>query len=117
MKDIDIFRQGKVYARAIRDKRTEIMTTSETCKTHSDMANKIESQLLREINSDLDENNKKVYSNEGSRQAELRKRLDIHDEYSNLQVAIANNHGKIDELHIGVQFSQDMLNLLIAFLR
>ncbi len=117
MKDIDIFRQGKVYARAIRDKRTEIMTTSETCKTHSDMANKIESQLLREINSDLDENNKKVYSNEGSRQAELRKRLDTHDEHCNLKTVIAINYRRIDELHIGVQYSENMLNLLIAFLK
>lgn len=117
MKDIDIFSQGKNYARAMRDKKIEIMSLTILNQTYLDVTSQIESQLLRDINTDLDENSKKVYSNEGSRRAELRKRLDMHDEYSNAQLLITNNTIKMDELHIGLQFAQNMLNLLIAFLR
>lgn len=117
MKDTDLFRKGKIFAETIRDKKIEIMQKNVINQQRLDIMLQIEGELLRDINSELGENGKKIYSNEGLRQTELRKRLKVHSDYIASKQIVDANNSEIDEIHIGLEFARNMLSLVIAFLR
>ena len=116
MKDTDLFRKGKFFAKAIRDKKIEIIQKTVINQRQMVIMQRIEGELLKEINSELDDKDKKIYSNEGSRQAELRYRSEINTDHKASKQIVDTNNIAIGELHIGLDFSQNMLRLVIAFL-
>ncbi len=117
MKDLKYFNEGKVLARAIRDKKISIMLKANENQKHLDNLLLIEGELRATINSELSTNGKKVFSNENLRQSELHKRLGTDEKHTKLKAIVKANNMEIDELHIGLEFSRNMLSLTVALLR
>lgn len=116
-KDEDLFRDGKHYAKEIRERKIGIMHVEDVNRHHRENMLEIEDETLKEINDSTHlESTKKVFSNEKMRQAELRKRLKNHGDYNEAKLIIAKNESEMDETRIGLEYFQNMLRLVIAFL-
>jgi len=116
MKDIDIFNEGRTYAMNIRDQKTISILKGTLIQNSYEIMKAIECAILKEINSELNPKDVKIYSNEKLRQAELIERLKIHKPYQDSKLLVDASQTELEEIRIGIDYSQNMLRLLIAFL-
>ena len=116
IKDVDYFNKGSNYANRIREQKIDIMHKTNLIEHHEDIMRECEAEVLTAINLETNGNGKKIFSNETMRQAELHKRLKTHGDYNESKQVVKANKQEIAESFIGIDFHQNMLRLVTAFL-
>lgn len=87
----------------IENKKTTLLAMQTHLRNEKEKLQMWELTELASISSEVDENGKAKYSNDTKRKAELQRRIDISEEYADIEELVKKLEGKVDILNIQLE--------------